>query len=148
MAKKDAAPRGGQIEILKYTQGKMGIAAVPGSGKTWTLAKLAAQLVRETRLGRGQQILIVTLVNAARGKFEQQVRDFLGEDDLGTAYRVRTLHGLANDIVSERPGLVRLSDDFQILDEDNANDMIEDAVTAYIRANPAFGAAYVQPEQI
>jgi len=148
MAKKDAAPRGGQIEILKYTQGKMGIAAVPGSGKTWTLAKLAAQLVRETRLGRGQQILIVTLVNAARGKFEQQVRDFLGEDDLGTAYRVRTLHGLANDIVSERPGLVGLSDDFQILDEDNANDMIEDAVTAYIRANPAFGAAYVQPEQI
>ncbi|MBE2182607.1 MAG: ATP-dependent helicase [Anaerolineae bacterium] len=147
MAKKDAAPRRAQAEILNYTQGKMGISAVPGSGKTWTLARLAAKLVRETKLGRGQQILIVTLVNAARGKFEQQVRDFLGEDDPGTSYRVRTLHGLANDIVSERPGLVGLAEDFQILDEDNSNDMIEDAVTAYVRAHPAFGAEYVQPEQ-
>ena len=40
-------PRPGQREVLAYTGGKMGISAVPGSGKTRTLAELAARLVAE-----------------------------------------------------------------------------------------------------
>ena len=71
-------PRPSQARILAYTGGKLGVSAVPGSGKTGTLSQLAAKLVRETPLARGQQILIVTLVNAACGKFEQQVREALG----------------------------------------------------------------------
>ena len=117
----------------------MGVAAVPGSGKTWTLSLLAAKLVGDTPLERGQQILVVTLVNAARGKFEQQVREFLGDESLGTQYRVRTLHGLARDIVAERPGLVGLSDDFQILDESEAQEIIQDALQAWFNAKPGFG---------
>jgi DNA helicase-2/ATP-dependent DNA helicase PcrA len=35
-------PRAGQREVLDYDGGKMGISAVPGSGKTRTLAELAA----------------------------------------------------------------------------------------------------------
>jgi DNA helicase-2/ATP-dependent DNA helicase PcrA len=35
--------------------------------------------------------------------------------DLG--YRVRTLHGLAHDIVRERPDLAGLSDSFAIIDD-------------------------------
>lgn len=117
----------------------MGVSAVPGSGKTTTLSALAAKLVRESKFERGQQILIVTLVNSARSKFDQTVRSFLGEGNLGTLYRVRTLHGLANDIVSERPGLVGLSDDFQIIDEFEAKAMIADAVTAWFNAHRDFG---------
>jgi len=125
------------------------VSAVPGSGKTWTLSNLAAKLVRETNLKRGQQILVVTLVNSARGKFEQQVRDFLGEGTLGTLFRVRTLHGLANDIVSERPGLVGLADDFQILDEIEARQIINDAVIAWFNAHKDFGIeAYFSPEHL
>ena len=77
-------PRPNQARVLEYTGGRMGVSAVPGSGKTTTLSALAARLVREARLERGQQILIVTLVNSARGKFDQQVRQFLGENNLGT----------------------------------------------------------------
>ena len=55
-------PRTGQREVLDYTDGKMGISAVPGSGKTRTLAELAAKLVAE-RIDDDQQVLIVTLVN-------------------------------------------------------------------------------------
>src|SRR6185503_5420307 len=131
MAKPLAAPRENQAKILEYTGGKMGVSAVPGSGKTWTLSRLAAKLVREAGLRRGQQVLVVTLVNAARGKFEQQVRDFLEEGDLGTLYRVRTLHGLANDIVSERPGLVGLADDFQILDDFESREIVKEAIAAW-----------------
>ena len=36
--------RPSQKEIIKYAHGKLGIAAVPGSGKTWTLSLLAADL--------------------------------------------------------------------------------------------------------
>ena len=39
-------PRPAQRQILEYTHGRMGIAAVPGSGKTHTLSALAAQIIR------------------------------------------------------------------------------------------------------
>ena len=71
MTQTNFKPRPSQARILEYTSGKMGVSAVPGSGKTWTLSNLAAKLVREANLQRGQQVLIVTLVKAARGKFEQ-----------------------------------------------------------------------------
>ena len=142
-------PRAGQAKILEYTSGKMGVSAVPGSGKTWTLSNLAAKLVREANLQRGQQVLVVTLVNAARGKFEQQVRSFLGENSLGTLFRVRTLHGLANDIVSERPGLAGLADNFTILDEFESRQIIKDATSAWFSAHKDFGVEdYFNPEHI
>jgi len=140
-------PRPSQARILEYSGGKMGVSAVPGSGKTWTLSALAAKLVREAKLARGQQILVVTLVNSARGKFEQQVRDFLGEENLGTLYRVRTLHGLASDIVSERPGLAGLSDDFRILDDFESREIIKEAVIAWFDAHKEFGLdEYIKPD--
>ncbi len=37
--------RPGQHEILNYRGGKVGVSAVPGSGKTFTLSHLAARLV-------------------------------------------------------------------------------------------------------
>ncbi|QQS45683.1 MAG: ATP-dependent helicase [Acidobacteriota bacterium] len=147
MSSRDFTPRPSQAVILEYESGKMGVSAVPGSGKTWTLSFLAAKLVRETLLEMNQQILVVTLVNAARGKFDQQVREFLGEDSLGTLYRVRTLHGLAKDIVSERPGLVCLADDFQIIDEFEASDMIREAVASWFAMNKEFGVEeYLAPD--
>jgi DNA helicase-2/ATP-dependent DNA helicase PcrA len=140
-------PRPSQARILDYREGRMGVSAVPGSGKTWTLSLLAARLVQETPLARGQQILVVTLVNAARGKFEQQVREFLGEQSLGTLYRVRTLHGLAKDIVSERPSLVGLSDEFEILDEKETEEILQDAVRTWFRGHPTFGIDEYFPPQ-
>lgn len=142
-----SSPRPSQERILSYHGGRMGVAAVPGSGKTWTLSRLAAGLVRNLALERGQQVLVVTLVNAARGKFEQQVRDFLGEESLGTQYRVRTLHGLAKDIVAERPGLVGLADDFQIADDAETLGIIEEALQAWFSGRPDFGRDYLAPEQ-
>ncbi len=133
------APRPNQAKIIEYTAGRMGVSAVPGSGKTWTLSRLAAKLVSESGLKRRQQVLVVTLVNSARGKFEQQVREFLGERSLGTKYRVRTLHGLANDIVSERPALVGLSDDFQIMAEALCRELAEEGLTAWFAANRGEG---------
>jgi len=111
--------RPGQKEILRYQGGRMGISAVPGSGKTWTLAYLAANLIKRGTIDTDQEILVVTLVNAAVDNFSSRISAQLQKEGLlpGYGYRVRTLHGLANDIVRERPDLAGLSTNFQIVDE-------------------------------
>jgi superfamily I DNA/RNA helicase len=64
-------PREKQAEVLEYAGGRMGVSAVPGSGKTQTLSALAAKLVRESRLEFDQEVLIVTLVNSAVENFTE-----------------------------------------------------------------------------
>src|SRR5215203_3353878 len=111
-------PRPAQTQILAYDGGYMGISAVPGSGKTFTLSLLAAQLVerlaRDGDLGANlddREVLVVTFTNSAVENFRGRIGRFLREERgllPGVGYRVRTLHGLAHDIVRERPALVGL----------------------------------------
>jgi DNA helicase-2/ATP-dependent DNA helicase PcrA len=131
-------PRPKQQEVLNYTDGKMGVSAVPGSGKTVTLSALAAQLVASGMLEDDQEVLVVTLVNSAVDHFAGRVAAFVQERGLlpHIGYRVRTLHGLAHDIVRERPALVGLSDDFQIVDERAADQIRQDTVEAWLRSHP------------
>ncbi|MBL8155443.1 MAG: UvrD-helicase domain-containing protein, partial [Anaerolineae bacterium] len=131
-------PRPRQRDVIAYTAGRMGVVAVPGSGKTRTLSALATRLVAETPLEDGQEILVVTLVNSAVGNFARQVGTFVSERGLipGLGYRVRTLHGLANDIVRERPALAGLEDRFAILDERESQDILQDAAISWVRNHP------------
>ena len=143
----DFRPRPGQQQALAYRGGKMGISAVPGSGKTHTLAALAAQLVAEA-VADGQEVLIVTLVNSAVDNFKLRINQMIAKRRLLTnyGYRVRTLHGLAHDIVRERPGLVGLSEDFGIIDEREADGVREEAVEAWLRAHPDTADPFLSPE--
>ncbi|MBI4772460.1 MAG: ATP-dependent helicase, partial [Chloroflexi bacterium] len=129
--------RPGQQILLEYTHGSMGVAAVPGSGKTWTLSLLAAEIIAGDRLGDEQEVLVVTLVNSAVNNFARRVSAFLKERDLlPLGFRVRTLHGLAHDLVRERPALVGLADDFQIIDEREADFVRDEAAQAWLQGNP------------
>jgi DNA helicase-2/ATP-dependent DNA helicase PcrA len=115
----------------------MGVSAVPGSGKTWTLSRLAANIIASGELADDQEVLVVTLVNSAVDNFNQRVSLFVGERGLlpHLGYRVRTLHGLAHDIVRERPDLVGLADNFQIIDERETDDIREDVTQAWLRSH-------------
>lgn len=131
-------PRPAQAEVLSYRRGTLGVAAVPGSGKTWTLSLLAAELIDQGLLGDEQEILVVTLVNSAVDNFSQRISRFLQQKNriptLG--YRVRTLHGLAHDILRERPELVGLDTQFTILDERETERIRRRIVSRYLRENP------------
>lgn len=131
-------PRPKQEEILAYSGGKMGVSAVPGSGKTVTLSALAASLIASGGLEDDQEVLVVTLVNSAVDNFAAQVAGFVKERGLlpHIGYRVRTLHGLAHDIVQQRPDLVGLSDDFYIIDEREAGRIRESAVETWLKGHP------------
>jgi DNA helicase II / ATP-dependent DNA helicase PcrA len=140
--------RPNQREILKYRGGKMGISAVPGSGKTWTLSLLAAEIIASGVLADDQEVLVVTLVNSAVDNFYQRVSEFVKDWGLlpNLGYRVRTLHGLAHDIVRERPGLVGLSDRFQIIDDREADHIRDDVAQAWLASNPYALDEYLDTE--
>lgn len=142
------SPRPAQTEILSYTGGTLGVSAVPGSGKTWTLSYLAAELIKGNYLDPGQEILIVTLVNSAVSNFSQRISSFLDHYGMipSLGYRVRTLHGLAHDIVKERPELAGLDTGFQIIDDREAIRIRDDAVYSWLRKNPAALESYLIPD--
>lgn len=133
-------PRPKQEMILAYTGGKMGVSAVPGSGKTHTLSFLAAKLIAEGFINDDQEVLIVTLVNSAVDNFSSRVAGFVKSYGLlpEIGYRVRTLHGLAHDIIRERPDLAGLSDRFSIVDERESNEILENVVQTWLKTNPEF----------
>ncbi len=142
------SPRPAQKEILSYRGGTMGISAVPGSGKTWTLSLLAAELIRNKHISGDQEVLVVTLVNSAVQNFSKRISSFLNEFGLipHLGYRVRTLHGLAHDIVNERPELAGLDTGFQIIDENESNRIREDAVLLWIKNNHSALDDYLIPD--
>jgi len=133
--------RAGQSEVVGYRGGRLAVAAVPGSGKTRTLSYLAAKLVAEADLQEDQEILVVTMSNSAADNFSKQVNQFVREDFglmPGVGYRVRTLHGLANDIVRMRPELVGLGESFEILDEADSERLMNDALRGWVKTSPGW----------
>ena len=137
-----------QKQILRYQDGYMGIIAVPGSGKTFTLSHLAANLISSGKISDTQEVLVVTLVNSAVDNFYQKVGSLVKTAGLlpNLGYRVRTLHGLAHDIIRERPDLAGLDNQFAIIDERDALAIIDDCVNAWQRTNSFMLDDYLNQE--
>jgi DNA helicase II / ATP-dependent DNA helicase PcrA len=142
-------PRPKQQKVVAFREGKMGIAAVPGSGKTQTLSYLASQIIQDHCLEDGQEVLIVTLVRSAVDNFSSRIEGFIKASGLlpGYGYRVRTLHGLAHEIVRERPDLAGLSEHFQIIDESESRRIKEGAAMVWMKQHPEFMMEFTDAEQ-
>lgn len=144
--------RQSQQDIISYRRGLMGVAAVPGAGKTFTLSHLAAALVQELTqrsFKTEREVLIVTFTNSAVNSFKNRIASIL-QNERGllpyTGYRVRTLHGLAHDIVRERPALVGLSEDFRIIDERVSFAIQNDAISAQLPRWRSKFEWYIDPD--
>ncbi len=150
-------PRPAQSKILEYTGGPMGISAVPGSGKTFTLSLLAARLVERLteQAGDGfageREVLVVTFTNSAVENFRSRISQFVQEERgllPGVGYRVRTLHGLAHDILRERPSLVGLAEGFDIVDDRTAVAIKREAVIGYLGSHPDAFSPFILPDYL
>ncbi len=146
--------RPAQHAILNYRGGKVGVSAVPGSGKTFTLANLAARLVErlvERDLADEQEVLVVTFSNSAVNSLKARIGQIV-QTQRGLlpyiGYRVRTLHGLAHDIVRERPSLVGLAEDFKIVDERVGTAILRETVDAWLRASDDRLMAFIDTEEM
>lgn len=146
-----------QATICAYEGGMMAVSAVPGSGKTFTLAALALQLLKQQAsqshvLGNVQderEILIVTFTTSAVDNIRSRIRRLLADEKMPDAgYRVLTLHGLAHLILRQRPDLAGTSADFQIDDELSGGQAMTDAVRWFTHvAAPDFWQSFV-PEDL
>lgn len=136
-------PREEQKEVLEYRSGTMGISAVPGAGKTATLSALAADLVEEITKENGadsysdpeHEVLIVTYSNAAEMNFSTRIASILSDRGLvpGYGYKVRTLHGMALELLRGHAQQIGLPEDFAVLDDVEANNLLVQAVALWLR---------------
>lgn len=132
--------RPAQAEILKYKNGRLAISAVPGSGKTFTLSLLAAQLIAQGQIdpNADQQILIVTYLNASVDNFKARIRQRLEAMELSSdrGFDVRTLHSLALEIVKlAHGGIGSDSDALSVLDDNQSSHYLALAVDGWVEQN-------------
>jgi DNA helicase-2/ATP-dependent DNA helicase PcrA len=141
--------RPAQAEILQYRYGRMAISAVPGSGKTFTLSLLAAQLIAENHINTqaGQQILIVTYLNSSVDTFRARIRQRLDEQQLPqTGFDVRTLHSLASEIVRTANSSFGPENSQQVLDEGQTSNFLAIALDGWLEQNPEVWQQFLQED--
>lgn len=132
--------RPAQEEILKYRQGKFAVSAVPGSGKTFTLSLLAAELLSKEliEVDHGQSVLIVTYLNATVEHFRAGIRRQLDRLNLPqVGFDVRTLHSLAYEIVQlAEVGFVGGGSSLSVLDMSQSNRFLTESAAKVINQYP------------
>lgn len=137
--------RPAQEAILAYKGGLMAVSAVPGSGKTFTLSRLAAQLIRDGRVDveGGQRVLVVTYLNASVETFRARIRQQLLAMGLPVVgFDVRTLHSLGLEIVRAATG-GESATEIVVVDEMQAQGYLSQAVTNWIDAFPQAWRAFL-----
>lgn len=94
--------RPGQVELTQWQGGKMAVSAVPGSGKSYSLAVAGAIAVYEQNLHQNHYLLIVTYSRSAAASIKEKIRTIL-TDELHlppVGFVVQTIHSLASTIVN------------------------------------------------
>jgi len=112
--------RPAQAEVLTYKTGKMGIAAVPGAGKTFIIEQLVVQLIKNgtapDRIGVG------TYMRSAKSSLVQKFANY-------GRVQVFTLHSLSLQILQEfYPG----GFSFSIQEDAQKERLINDLVSAWM----------------
>lgn len=96
--------RPGQQALADWQGGKLAVSAVPGAGKSHSMAVGAAIAIARFGLHSGQQLVVVTFTRSAAANIKQKIRANLRALNLPTGgFMVQTLHGLALHIASRHP---------------------------------------------
>lgn len=136
--------RAEQGDIAAYRGGKMAVSAVPGSGKTHTLASLAVELIANNLIQNEGEVLVVTFTNSAVETVRSRIRRMLSERKLPDAgYRVMTLHGLANSIIRERPDLAGTASDYRIDDEISGQNTMPEAARWFTQTHRDYWLSFL-----
>ncbi len=123
------------------------VSAAPGSGKTHTLAALAARLICAGRLPPESEVLVVTFTRSAVDTIQARIRRALqAEHAPADRFRVMTLHSLANQIVRERPDLAGTVQDFRIDDELSGRQTLPEAARSFIETEYDYWRSFLPPD--
>ncbi len=117
-------PRPDQKPVLEYKQGKMGIMAVPGAGKTTILLALIIKLINNGI--SPENIFVLTYMESAAKNFKERLKSAIpGSVELPN---ISTIHGLALRIIKENGNYIKagLDEDFEICDDSNKDKIIRE----------------------
>ncbi len=130
--------RSGQIPLAEWQGGEMAVSAVPGAGKSHSLAIAAAMTIARDRLNNRQQLVVVTYTRSAAANIKLKIRDRLRQLSLPqTGFSVHTLHGLALNIASRHPELSGIDLETITLITPNQNHrLIRTAVERWLDQHP------------
>jgi DNA helicase II / ATP-dependent DNA helicase PcrA len=101
--------RPGQRTLANWRGGTLAVSAVPGAGKSHSMAVAAAITIAREKLHQRRQLVIVTLTRSAAANIKDKIRKCLVELGLPPiGYSVNTIHSLALSIASKHPELSKL----------------------------------------
>ncbi len=101
--------RVGQRTLADWQGGKLAVSAVPGAGKSHSMAVAAAMTIAREKLHQRRQLVIVTLTRSAAANIKDKIKNCLKELGLPPiGYSVNTIHSLALSIASKHPDLSKL----------------------------------------
>ncbi|BBA79999.1 putative UvrD/REP helicase [cyanobacterium endosymbiont of Rhopalodia gibberula] len=130
--------RPGQKQLADWERGEMAISAVPGAGKSYSLAVAATIIIGRYQLHSKKQLIIVTYTRSAAAGIKAKIKKCLKKLRLSqTGFTVQTLHGLAFNIASRNPQLSQLNlDTTTIVIPTPSHHIIRTSVEEWISANP------------
>ncbi|MDB9315495.1 ATP-dependent helicase [Spirulina sp. CS-785/01] len=96
--------RRGQKPLADWGGGELAVSAVPGAGKSHSMAVAAAITITRHHLHPRKQLVVVTFTRSAANSIKQKIRENLKQLQLPQgSFVVHTLHGLALHIASRHP---------------------------------------------
>ncbi|MDJ0844800.1 ATP-dependent helicase [Crocosphaera sp.] len=130
--------RPGQQQLGSWEGGKMAISAVPGAGKSHSLAVAAAMMIARYQLHPRNQLVIVTYTRSAAAGIKAKIKERLKDLKIPqTGFMVQTLHGLALNIATRHPELSQLNlDTSTVIIPTPSHRVIRSSVEKWITRNP------------
>lgn len=125
--------RVGQRELVQWKGGKMAVSAVPGAGKSHSLAVAAATIIKENNLNQNRQLIIVTYTRSAAASIKKKIKENLKESP-PIGFTVQTIHGLAVNIANRHPLLSQLHlESSRLVDATPSHRIIRTTVTEWAK---------------
>jgi DNA helicase II / ATP-dependent DNA helicase PcrA len=106
LAEMRSALRTGQQRLADWKTGELAVSAVPGAGKSHSMAVAAAITIAREQLHQRRRLIVVTLTRSAAANIKSKIDRSLRELSLPpVGYSVSTIHSLAWSISNSYPNL-------------------------------------------
>lgn len=129
--------RPGQAQALEYTSGCLGISAVPGSGKTFTLEILITDLIARRGV-RPDRIGVFTYMRSSRANLIHRINQRLRQQGSGVRFsNAFTLHSLSLRVLRTFEAQASDADQVQILEAYEQDRLLTRLVRSWLRYNRA-----------
>jgi DNA helicase II / ATP-dependent DNA helicase PcrA len=128
----------GQRTLADWQTGQLAVSAVPGAGKSHSMAVAGAITIARERLHQRRQLIVVTLTRSAAANIKDKIKNCLKELGLPPiGYSVNTIHSLALSIAIKHPELSQLDlTDRTLVMPSTNHKLIEDTVQRWLSQNP------------